>query len=65
MFYSLRKAITGSFLAALRDGIMPEYIVSTTLIAINIIAAGKGRTAFKFESPVRFSKIMLIGIHIK
>ena len=59
MFYSLLKAITGSFLAALRDGIMPENIVSTTLIAINIIAAGKGRTAFKFERTVRFCKIMV------
>ncbi len=51
--YSVLKAITGSFLAALREGIMPANIVKITLIAIKIIATSIGTNALKFESPVR------------
>ena len=36
--YSVRRAITGSFLAADLDGIKPEISVKTTLI-VNIISA--------------------------
>ena len=43
--YSLRRATTGSFLAALREGIRPEIKVSRTLMPTRITAAGRGSTA--------------------
>ena len=43
--YSLRRATTGSFLAALREGIRPEINVSRTLMPTRITAAGRGSTA--------------------
>ena len=46
--YSVLSAITGSFFAALLDGINPAINVSRTLIAIRMIAAGTGRTALRF-----------------
>ncbi len=43
--HSLRSATTGSFLAALREGIRPEMRVSRTLMATRMTAAGRGNTA--------------------
>ena len=43
--HSLRSATTGSFLAALREGIRPEMRVSRTLMATRMTAAGRGSTA--------------------
>ena len=43
--YSLRRATTGSFLAALREGIRPEIRVSRTLMPTRTTAAGRGSTA--------------------
>lgn len=43
--HSLRRATTGSFLAALREGIRPEIRVSRTLMPTRTTAAGSGRTA--------------------
>ena len=43
--HSLRRATTGSFLAALREGIRPEIKVSRTLMPTRITAAGRGSTA--------------------
>lgn len=41
--YSVLSATTGSFFAALLDGMIPEIRVRSTLIATRIIAAGIGR----------------------
>ena len=41
--YSVRKASTGSFLAATRDGRMPAKTVSTIEIAMRTIADQIGR----------------------
>ena len=49
-FYSVLKAITGSFLLANLAGMIPPIIVSKVLITTNIIAAGIGRTAIDFIS---------------
>ena len=45
-FYSALKAITGSCLEAILDGIDPPILVSIMLIIIKIIAAGSGRYVF-------------------
>ena len=63
MLYSVRKATTGSFFAALLDGIMPAKRVSITLIMTNMTATGTGRTALSPLIPVKWCKIALIGIH--
>jgi hypothetical protein len=44
----VRRAITGSFLAALLDGMSPEIIVSNILIITRIIATGIGSIALRF-----------------
>ena len=36
LYYSLRRASTGSFLVAMREGTKPAKKVNPTLIAINI-----------------------------
>ena len=41
--YSVLRATTGSFFAALLDGIMPEKSVSTTLMSTSVAATDKGR----------------------
>ena len=41
--YSVRNATTGSFLAAEREGIIPENRVRPTLIKTSITATGMGR----------------------
>ena len=43
--HSVRRATTGSFFAALREGIMPETRVSSTLITTNMRATWIGRIA--------------------
>ena len=62
IYYSERNATTGSFLAALLEGIRPEINVSNTLITTIIIAAGRGKIAFKLLIPVTLCMIKLIGI---
>lgn len=42
-FYSVRSATTGSFFAALLEGMIPEKRVRITLIRIRTRAAGRGR----------------------
>jgi hypothetical protein len=37
-YYSVRSATTGSFLAALREGMMPASMVSRTLITVSVTA---------------------------
>ena len=61
--YSVLNATTGSFFAALLDGMIPAISVSTMLIAIRISAAGIGRNALKVLIPVRWCKMRLIGMH--
>jgi hypothetical protein len=51
--YSLLRATTGSFFAALLDGMIPEMRVRRILMAIKINAAGSGRKAFRLLIPVR------------
>ena len=63
--YSLRSATTGSFFAALREGIIPEISVKPILIATRIIAAPIGRYACKVAKPVSANKMRLIGTHNK
>ena len=50
--YSLLSAITGSFFAALLDGIIPDIRVRQTLINTSITAPAKGKTAFRVAIPV-------------
>lgn len=51
--YSARSAVTGSLLAALREGINPPSRVSTTLRAIRIMAETTGREALISVVPAR------------
>ena len=52
-FYSVRSAVTGSFFAALRDGIRPPISVRITLRMTRITAPCAGRIAFTSGVPVR------------
>ena len=52
VYYSVRRATTGSFLAALREGMMPAMRVSAMLMRISTTAAGSGRKARIVEMPV-------------
>ena len=52
-FYSVLSATTGSFLAALLDGMIPEIRVKNTLIATSITAAAMGSCAESVLIPVR------------
>lgn len=61
--YSVLSAVTGSFLAALRDGIIPAMSVKQILIATSIIAAPIGNIAFKVSIPLILWSIKLIGMH--
>ena len=63
VFYSLLSATTGSFFAALLEGIMPAMSVKSMLIRTSVTAAGTGRNAFRLLIPVRLCKMILIGIH--
>ena len=51
--YSVRRATTGSFLAALREGMVPAISVSITLMPTRIAAALIGRMALRLGMPVR------------
>lgn len=46
-YYSLLKATTGSFLAALLEGMIPDTRVSITLIKTSITAATGGKNAVR------------------
>ena len=50
--HSLRKASTGSFRAATREGISPATMVSTALMATRIAAPATGRAARRPSMPV-------------
>ena len=61
VFYSVRSATTGSFFAALAEGIMPAISVKTTLMPIRISATGKGKIASRLLIPVRVLIIKFMG----
>ena len=61
IYYSLLRAITGSFLAAAFAGTNPAINVKNTLIAIKIIEPIIGKFA-RPAMPVKDFKIKLIGI---
>ena len=63
--YSVRSATTGSFFAALLDGISPEKRVKNTLIATSISAAPMGKDAFRFAIPVSAWSTRLIGMQVR
>jgi hypothetical protein len=50
--YSVLRATTGSFFAALLEGISPEISVRRRLITISATAMGMGRVALNPEMPV-------------
>ena len=62
LHYSVLSATTGSFFAALLDGIIPAKSVSSTLIPISISAAGIGSIALRFGIPVSTFNIRFIGM---
>ena len=53
IIYSVLSATTGSFLAALFEGIMPANIVRMTLIRIRAIPTTGGKYALKLPIPVK------------
>ena len=59
--YSDLSATTGSFFAALLEGIIPEISVRSTLIVMSIKAAGIGSTALRFVISVSALITALIG----
>ncbi len=61
--YSVLRATTGSFFAALLEGIIPAKRVNNTLIPINISAADKGKNTVKPLIPVFALINILIGMH--
>ena len=60
-FYSVRSAVTGSFVAARFAGSRPPTIVISMLITIRITAAPAGSTARTESVPTRCAMIELIG----
>ena len=61
--YSVRKAVTGSFFAAIKDGIKPEINVSTMLISTKITEPCQGIIAPRLSISVSARTIRLIGKH--
>ncbi len=61
VFYSLRSASTGSFLAAMRDGMRPEMRVSVMLMTTSAAPATGGTTATRVSRLVRLWMMALIG----
>ena len=59
--YSLRSDSTGSFFAAMREGMRPANIVNTIEIPMRISAASHGNCA-TFSTLVIFATTALIGI---
>lgn len=51
--YSVLSAITGSFFAAEREGMMPAIRVKNMLIATRINPAATGSTALILSRPVK------------
>ena len=62
MVYSVRNASTGSFFAALREGINPPITVIMILIKINTPADSSGNTAPKSSILDTVWMTLLIGI---
>ena len=52
LYYSVRRAVTGSFLAAFLEGIHPPISVNIILSRTRITAPVIGRTAFTSVAPV-------------
>ena len=63
LFYSLLKATTGSFFAALLDGIIPAISVRIILMHTSTTATDKGRYALSPAIPVTCCITLLIGMH--
>ena len=63
IYYSVLSATTGSFFAALREGITPANMVNTTLITISTSATCQGKYDRKLEIPVKCCRIALMGMH--
>ena len=64
-FYSVLNAITGSFFAAIFDGISPAISVRETLITTKI-KADKGESITSLPTPAtKLLKIIFNGIEIK
>ena len=59
--YSVLKAVTGSFFAAILEGINPEINVNVKLIIITAIASNGSSFAIEVR-PIKCFKIILIGI---
>ena len=53
LIYSVLNATTGSFFAALLEGMIPAIKVRSTLITIRAIATGIGKNALSVEIPVK------------
>ena len=60
--YSVLRATTGSFLAALRDGMMPAISVKSTLITTSTAAVTGGRAALRLPMPVSLWRMRFIGM---
>ena len=63
MYYSVLSATTGSFFAALLEGMIPAISVSSILISTSMAATYIGSLALRFSIPVTECSIALIGIH--
>lgn len=61
--YSVRRATTGSFFAALLEGIIPAKSVKIMLMQTKAIAIVGGKIALRLVIPVRCCKIIFIGMH--
>ena len=61
--YSVLSATTGSFFAALLEGIIPAKSVRSTLITTRTSAPSQGSIARRFAIPVSAYRIRLIGMH--
>ena len=65
LYYSERRATTGSFLEAMPEGIRPAMSVSPMLMATKITPATGGSTARMLSMSVTTRKMRLIGRHSK
>ena len=63
LFHSDLSAATGSFFAAIREGMMPAISVKTMLIRTSIMPARHGRTAVSVSMPVSDRTIRFSGMH--
>ena len=60
--YSARSDSTGSFRAAIPEGIKPAVSVKTTLMIISVTAAPTGKVALTIKEVNRWCSSRLIGI---